>query len=176
MREYVSRTDQACSFHVRQLHSVRRPLGRDITTQQVVALVFSRLHYCNAMLAGLLTITQAPLKQVLHATARWVNDLRPHYHTLKELHWLPIAQRIEYKLCLLVYKSSLIGNVLVLISRLLTAVSEVPSWSALHDKTTMKGNFFVPRTRLKLGPNPNPTSLTAAAPQAGNWFKIELYN
>jgi hypothetical protein len=67
---------------------------------------FSRLDYCNALLAGLPAVTLAPLQQVLHAAARLVNDLRPHNHVtqaLKDLHWLPIVQRIEYKLCLLVH-------------------------------------------------------------------------
>jgi len=52
--------------------------------------------------------TIAPLQRVRHATARLVNCLRPRDHVmsaLRKLHWLPIFQRIEYKLCLLVHKS-----------------------------------------------------------------------
>ena len=66
------------------------------------------MDYCNAVLAGLSSISLAPLQRVLHAAARLVNDLRAHDHVtqaLKVLHWLPIAQRIEYKLCLLVLES-----------------------------------------------------------------------
>ena len=39
-------------------------------------------------------------------------DLKPRDHVtpaLRELHWLPVVQRIEYKLCLLVHKA-LIGQ------------------------------------------------------------------
>jgi len=46
-------------------------------------------------MAGLRAITLSPLQRVLHAVACLVNDLRPYDHvtqTLKELHWLPIAQ------------------------------------------------------------------------------------
>ena len=49
--------------------------------------------------------TLAPLRRVLHPAARLVLDLRSGDHVtqaLQELHWLPIAQRIDYKLCLLV--------------------------------------------------------------------------
>jgi len=70
--------------------------------QLVVALVFSRLDYCNAVLAGLTATTLAPLQRVIHASARLVFGLRPRDHVtsaLRALHWLPIAQRIKYKLC-----------------------------------------------------------------------------
>ena len=80
MHEQVSRTAQVCFFHLRRLRSIRRQLGRDVTMKLVVALVFSRLDYCNAVLAGLPAATLAPLQRVLHAAARLVNDLRPHDH------------------------------------------------------------------------------------------------
>jgi len=60
-----------------------------------------------ASTSGLPASTLAPLRRVLHA--RLVLDFRPRDHVtqaLQELHWLTIAQRIEYKLYLLVYKST----------------------------------------------------------------------
>ena len=68
--------------------------------------------------------TLAPLQRVLHAAARLVNDLRPHDRvtpTLMELHWLPLVQRIDYKLCLLVHKS-FVGHAPTYLTDLLTAV------------------------------------------------------
>ena len=135
-----------------------------VTIKLVVALVFSRLDYCNAVLAGLPAVTLAPLQRVLHAAARLVNDLRPHYHViqaLKDLHWLPIVQRIEYKLCLLVHKST-IGHTPDYINNLLIAVADVPSRSALRDAAS--GNLVVPRTRLKLGER----AFSVAAPVTWN--------
>jgi hypothetical protein len=108
MRDHISRTAQACFFHLRRVRSVRQLLGREFTIRLVVALAFSRLDYCNAVLAGLPAATLAPLQRVLYAAPRLVNGLRPRDHVtsaLKELHWLPIVQRIEHKLCLLVHKS-----------------------------------------------------------------------
>ena len=43
---------------------------------------------------------------VLHAAARFVLDLRPRDHVtvaLQTLHWLPVCQRITYKLCVLMH-------------------------------------------------------------------------
>ena len=94
--------------HLLQLSSIRQELGRDVTVKLVVTLVFSRLDYCNAVLAGIPATTLAPLQRVLHAAARLVNGLHPHDYitpTLKELRWLPIAQRVDYKLYLLVHKT-----------------------------------------------------------------------
>jgi len=48
------------------------------------------------------------LVYVQHAAARLVNGydhVTTYTSALRELNWLPIAQRIEYKLCLLVHKS-----------------------------------------------------------------------
>ena len=50
-------------FSIRRLRSVRQLLGRDVTIQLVVALVFSRLDYCNAVLAGLPVTTLAQLQR-----------------------------------------------------------------------------------------------------------------
>jgi len=51
---------------------------QDVTIELVVALVFSRLDYFNAVLAGLPAIALAPLQRFLHTAARLANDLRPH--------------------------------------------------------------------------------------------------
>ena len=57
MHEHVSRTARACFFHLRRLRSIRKQLGREVTAGLVVALVFSRLDYCNVVL---------PASQPLH--------------------------------------------------------------------------------------------------------------
>jgi len=141
---------------------VRYSLGRDVTIQLVIALVFSRIDYCNTKLAGLPPTKLAPLQRVPHTAARLMFGLRPSDHVtsaLRELHWLPIAQRIEYKLCLLDYKS-IVDQAPVDMKILPTAVADVPSQSALCE--VMKGNFVVPRTRLKLGER----AFFVVAPQA----------
>ena len=112
MREHVSQTMRTCFYHLRRLRPVRQLLGRDVTARLVSCFVLSRLDYCNAVLAGLpaSTLAVAPLQRVMHAAARLVLQLAPRDHVtpaLQELHWLPIAQRIDYKLCLLVHKASM---------------------------------------------------------------------
>ena len=70
------------------------------------ALIISQIDYCNSVLYGLTAITLAPLQRVLHANVRLVPILGYHDHVtpaMKELHWLPIAHCIKYKLCLMMH-------------------------------------------------------------------------
>jgi hypothetical protein len=84
-----------------------------------------------------------------------------------ELHWLPLVQRIDYKLCLLVHKS-FVGHAPTYLTALLTAVVDVPSRSALRDASN--GNLVVPRTHLKLGER----AFSVAAPRAWNRLPTQL--
>ena len=86
-----------------------RQLGKDVTERLVCALVLSRLDYCNVVLAGLPASTLAPLQRVLHVAARVLLDLKPWDNisfSLRQLHWLPIAERVIYTLCLLVHNAA----------------------------------------------------------------------
>ena len=76
----------------------------------VLALVVSRLDYCNALLAGASQHLLDKLQRIQNRAARLV--VRPRaprrgvVHItpiLQELHWLPVRQRVLYKLCVLVH-------------------------------------------------------------------------
>jgi len=72
----------------------------------VVAVILSRLDYCNSLLAGLPWSTVAPLQRVQNAAARLVLGLSPRdrvSQALVDLQWLPIRYRILYKLALMMY-------------------------------------------------------------------------
>ena len=75
--------------------------------QRVVsAFTLSRIDFCNAVLAALPAWTLAPFQRVLNAAARFVAGLPANAHitdTMRSLHWLPVAYRIHYKLCLVMY-------------------------------------------------------------------------
>jgi len=86
--------------------------------------------------------------------------------TLQELHWLPIAQRIAYKLCLLVYKSRT-GRAPVYVSDMLTPAADVTS-RAMRSSTNY--DYFVRRTTLRLGDR----AFSVAAPRAWNQLPSEL--
>ena len=73
----------------------------------VVSLVLTRLDYCNAVLAGLPAYQLDRLQSAINAAARMICRASQYDHVsllLKELHWLRVPERIEFKLCALVYK------------------------------------------------------------------------
>ena len=69
----------------------------------------SRIDYCNSGFSSVALSHLRPLQSVQNAAARLIVKKRkyiPITDTIRDvLHWLPIQQRIEYKLCDLAYKS-----------------------------------------------------------------------
>ena len=101
---------------------------------------------------------------MLNAAARLVLGLRPRDNVtaaLIDLRWLPVAARIEYKLCTLVYQS-VTGNAPTHITDMLQPVSDLDRLTQL--RSASKGDLVVPRTRLKLGER----AFRVAAPQLWN--------
>ena len=108
MNKHVDRTVQAAFFKLREIAYYRRFLTTDSLKTLVHAYVTSRLDYCNSVLIGLPDHLLCKLQSVLNAAARLVTGTRKFDHItpiLKNLHWLPIKQRIKYKTLLLVFKS-----------------------------------------------------------------------
>jgi len=106
MKKHINRVVSSCFFQLRKLRQIRRSVGEEVTKRLVTALVLSRLDYCNTALAGLPQSTLRPLQRVQNAAARLISNCKQHDHitpVLKLLHWLPVKQRIIYKLCLIMH-------------------------------------------------------------------------
>ena len=74
----------------------------------VHAFVTSRMDYCNSILYGASAVHIRPLQNVFNAAARLIIH-KGKYDRITaairdSLHWLPVQQRTEYKICVLVYK------------------------------------------------------------------------
>ena len=70
------------------------------------AFVSSRLDYCNSLLQGLPSCSIRRLQSIQNIAARILTRTRKYKHItpiLKNLHWLPVASRIDYKILLLTY-------------------------------------------------------------------------
>ena len=105
MTTHMSKVAAGCFAVLRQLRGVRRSLSWDAFKALVVALVLSRLDYCNAVLVGLPSSQLDRLQAVINAAARLIFNARRCDHItplLQELHWLRIRDRIDFKLSVLV--------------------------------------------------------------------------
>jgi hypothetical protein len=151
MHDHISRVSRDCFYQLRRLRQVRRHLNRDVMKCLICSFVLSRIDYCNALLAGLPTASLRPLQRVQNAAARLVLGLKWCDHitpALRELHWLPIEQRICYKLCIIVHKC-IHSQCPDYLCQLFTHISDIPYRSSLRSASDNKLN--VPRTRLHFG-------------------------
>ena len=108
MERQVNAISSTCYYHIRRISKVRKFLTVDATRSLVNAYVVSRLDYCNSLLAGLPDYLLKKLQRVQNCAARLVKKLPWRSRItryLKELHWLPVAERIKFKILLLTYKA-----------------------------------------------------------------------
>ena len=108
MRTHVASVTRSAFYHLRRLRVAGHLFGRAITAQLVASFVLSRLDYCKVILAGLPDVSIRPLQRVLNTAARVVlgQVLRDSATAaLKELHWLLIRARVDYKLYLLAHRA-----------------------------------------------------------------------
>ena len=110
MRNHVDNVVRSCFFQLRQLRSVRRSLTGEALRTLVHAFIASRVDYCNALLYGVADGVIRRLQSVLHVAARLITGIRRYDHitpTLRDtLHWLPISQRITFKIALTMFDCS----------------------------------------------------------------------
>ena len=94
-------------WQLRRISNIRQCLTERCATTLAVTLVMSNLDYCNSLLLGETQGELRRLQQVQNSAARVVKRSPYHSHTspiLRDLHWLPINQRIMFKTLCQVYK------------------------------------------------------------------------
>src|SRR6218665_1928551 len=111
MKVHVARTVSRCFRQLRLLKRCIKSLPFEAARAAVGAFVTSQVDRYNSLLVG------APkymylldcLQSVLNAAARLLCNRRKYDHVtplLRDvLHWLPVPLQVEFKICLLVYKS-----------------------------------------------------------------------
>lgn len=106
--KHVTSTCKACFFHLRNISKIRDCLSLADTEKLVHAFITSKLDNTNSLLYGLPKFLIDRLQNVQNAAARVVTRTRKYDHikpVLKQLHWLPVSQRIDYKILLLTFKA-----------------------------------------------------------------------
>ena len=107
-QQHVSRTCQLCYFELSIINSIRHYLPQDALKTLISAFVLSIIDYCNSLLAGCPKQLIHKLLTVQNHAARLIcrtpnsDHISPVLHILR---WLPVEERIEFKLLLLAFKS-----------------------------------------------------------------------
>jgi hypothetical protein len=95
-------------LHIYNISKIRNYLTVDQAKSVVHAYVTSKLDANNALLAGATSELKSQLQRVQNAAAEVITRSSKQDHVtplLYNLHWLPIEDRITFKILLLTYKS-----------------------------------------------------------------------
>ena len=108
MDQAVSQVRKSCYFELRKIAHLRPLISEEATKQLVIAFVLSKFDYCNSLYSSMSSGNIYKLQLVQNHAARLIKQIPKREHispVLKELHWLPVKFRIQYKLAILVYQS-----------------------------------------------------------------------
>ena len=97
----------SCFFQLSQLRTIRSSLTTDAAKTLAQAFVGGRLDYCNSILYGVSEELLRRRQSIQNAAARFITGTRKYDHitpVLRNLHWLPVRQRIIFKIATLMYR------------------------------------------------------------------------
>ena len=100
-KKHVATKCKAAMINIRKIRMIWKFLTREICYQLTLSLAISHLDYGNAILIGCPDVTLSLMQKVQNTAARMVLNILQGYSAtkcLKQLHWLTIKSRIEYKL------------------------------------------------------------------------------
>ena len=132
-------------MHLHNISHIRRYLTIDATKALVHAFVTSRLDYGNALLIGLPRDQINKLQRIQNMAARVITFTPRRDHitpVLKDLHWLPVKCRTEYKILstkCCCQRDSLMSSC----GRTLSALSDISESSPFLLVNTSKYNSFL---------------------------------
>ena len=108
MEKHINSVCRSGYGQLRQIGHIRKYLNADATKSLVNSLVTSRMDYCNALLYGVPKTALNRLQSLQNTAARIITR-RSHYDhitpVLKELHWLPVTHRVDFKILVHTYKA-----------------------------------------------------------------------
>ena len=146
MNSHISKMLQAGFSALRQIRFIKKFLSYESLRTLAVALILSRIDYCNTLLAGLPEKQLCRVQSLINTTARLITGTRKFDHitpVLKKLHWVKVRDRVVYKILLLIFKCRL-GYGPKYISERLIPISEIPERLRSSDST----NLYVPKSKM----------------------------
>jgi hypothetical protein len=106
--KHITALTRSCYYQLRQLRVVTRSLSSSSASTLVHAFILNRLDYCSSLYCGLPQIRLHPLEGVFRAAARLIGGVPKFGHIsafMRDvLHWLPVQQRINYRVSSIVWQ------------------------------------------------------------------------
>ena len=165
---HISHLRKCCYAELRKISTIRPFINESSTVQLCVSLILSKIDYCNCLFYGMSKQNFHKLQLLQNHAARLVK--RAHKRSsatslLKELHWLPVFHRVNYKIALIVFKSINVNDFPAYLKDLICIYS--PSRSLRSSDSFLLAK---PLKKLKLGQR----SFEFAAPEVWNSLPFEI--
>ena len=148
MNSHISKMLQAGFSALEQIRSIKKCLSYESLRTLAVALILSRIDYCNTLLAGLPEKQLCRFQSLINTTARLITRTRKLDHitpVLKMLHWVKVRDRVVYKILLLIFKCRLRYG-LKYISERLIPIFEIPERRKLRSSDST--NLYIPKSKM----------------------------
>ena len=162
----------AAFFMLYNLRHIRKYLDQESAETLVCAFITSKIDYCNGLLFGLPESQTMKLQRIQNACARLVCNSSKFCHItplLKTLHWLPVRQRIVFKILLIVFKA-LNGQAPSYILELLTLKTNSRSHNLRSSNDTLLLKMPTCKTKVTLGDR----AFSCAAPKIWNNLPLSI--
>ena len=107
MSHHISHICSTVTFYLRNIARIRRFIDQSACHNDVRSLVLSCIDYCNGLLSSIPSTQLDRVQRLQNWAAQLVFQVsrdHPSQPLLNSLHWLPLKQRIIFKLLLFVYK------------------------------------------------------------------------
>lgn len=106
--DFINQKCKAARYALHNISRVRTSLTRDACETLVQAYVTSRMDYCNSLLYNVPDYVLERLQKVQNSAARVITMTPKRDHVrpvLAALHWLPVEQRVQFKVLLHTWKA-----------------------------------------------------------------------
>jgi hypothetical protein len=152
-----------CAYlHLRNIGKIRKYLSSESDQRLIHAFISSRLDQNNSLLYGLPSFQLEKLQRIQNSAARIISRSKKYDHItphLTRLHWLPVTQRIVFKILTLTYRC--LNNLApTYLSDLLTPYKPTRTLRSCSTQS-----LVVPKSRLK---NYGDRAFAVAAPKLWN--------
>ena len=104
---HVAKVVRSCKATLVNLWRIAGKLSQKLRTMLVTSLIHGQIDYCNSLMMGMTKRNVDELQKVQNAAARFVFRQRRWRGTTelrRALHFLPVERRIQFKICVQVYK------------------------------------------------------------------------
>ena len=108
MCDHISALSRSIHWQLYNLNRIRKYLDTETCHNIVRTLILSKLDYCNSLMYGIDKKLLHRLQVLQNRCARLILRQPTRAHAsplLHSLHWLPIAQRIEFKVLVITFKA-----------------------------------------------------------------------